>query len=140
MTSDDNKETSRRWFDAINRRDLQAIGDAVSESATWRVPIMPEPLQGPDAVRQLVGGFFAAFSDFRVEVAQQIAEGNRVVTHVVASGTNDGELLGMPATGKRVSWPVVHTQTVKDGELTEDFVVFDRLGLMEQLQGAADSG
>jgi steroid delta-isomerase-like uncharacterized protein len=137
MSTADNKAIVRRWIEAIDRHDLDGVGDAVAEDAVWRVPIVPEPIVGRAAVQQLVSGFFTAFSDFRAEVIEQIAEGDRVVTHVTASGTNDGEILGMPATGKHVSWSVVHTHTIRDGELKDDYVVFDRLALMEQLQGAS---
>src|SRR5687768_692435 len=98
----------------------------------------PDPLHGRAAVQQLVGSFFAAFSDFKAEITEQIAEGERVVTHAIASGTNDGELLGMPPTGEHASWNVVHTHTVRNGELQDDYVVFDRLALMEQLQAVPE--
>lgn len=137
-TTEDPKAVVRRWFDAINRHDVEGVGEPVAENATWRVPISPDPLHGRAAVQQLVSGFFAAFSDFKGEVTEQIAEGERVVTYVTASGTNDGELLGMPPTGKHVSWNLIHTHTVRNGELQDDFVVFDRLALMEQLQAAPE--
>jgi steroid delta-isomerase-like uncharacterized protein len=134
VSSDESKTVVRRWFDAINRHDLGGVGEVVAEDATWDVPIAAEPLRGRAAVQDLVGGFLTAFSDLKLEITEQIAEGDRVVTYVTASGTNDGELLGMPARGNHVTWKVIHTHTVRDGELKEDFVLFDRLALMERLQ------
>ena len=134
MSTEDNKAVVRRFAQAIAEHDLQAVGELVAEDAVWRVPISPEPLVGRDAVRQLFAGFFAAFSDFRPEIREQVAEGDRVVTHALLLGTNDGELMGMPPSGRAMSLDVVHLHTVRDGVLKDDFVIFDRAALMEQLQ------
>jgi predicted ester cyclase len=49
-------------------------------------------------------------------------------------GTNDGELMGMPPSGRAVRLDVIHVDTVKDGLIHDEFAVLDRAALMERLQ------
>jgi predicted ester cyclase len=60
-----------------------------------------------------------AFSDFRISVKDLIAEGDKVASRVVASGTNTGELMGMPPTGKQVSVSGMEMAHIKDGKVVE---------------------
>ena len=44
----------------------------------------------------------AAFPNLRMQPEDVLASGNKVVARVRATGTHDGESMGMPATGKSV--------------------------------------
>lgn len=59
---------------------------------------------------------------------------DRVVTHALFLGTNDGELMGMPPSGRAVRLHVIHVDTVKDGLIHDEFAVLDLAALMERLQ------
>lgn len=138
MSSEDNKLVVQSWAEAVARHDLEGIGDLFAEDAIVRVPLAPEPLVGRDGVRQFFAGIFNAFSDFRPEIQEQIAEGERVITHALFLGTNDGELMGMPPSGRAVRLDVIHMDTVRDGQIQDDFAVLDRAALMEQLQATSE--
>jgi steroid delta-isomerase-like uncharacterized protein len=138
MSSEANKLVIQQWAEAIARHDLHGIGEVLTENAVMRVPLVPEPLVGRDAIRQLFAGFFTALSDFRPEIQEQISEGDRVVTHALFLGTNDGEFMGMPPSGNAVKLDVIHIDTVRDGLIHDDFVVLDRAALMEQIQATPD--
>jgi len=62
-----------------------------------------------------------------------IAEGDRAVCRVVAHGTNTGEFMGAPATGKSAEIAIINIVRIQDGKIAEEWEVFDRLSLMEQL-------
>jgi predicted ester cyclase len=56
-----------------------------------------------------------------------------VVTQYTASGTHQGMLFGIPATGKEVKWTATSTMTVADGKIREFWLNWDQWGLMQQL-------
>jgi predicted ester cyclase len=79
----------------------------------------------------------AAFPDLRMVAEDVLASGATVVASVRATGTHQGELMGMPATGKRVDVQLIDIiRFGDDGLAHEHWGVLDALGMMQQL-GAA---
>jgi predicted ester cyclase len=76
---------------------------------------------------------FAAFPDLKMTIHDQAAEGDKVWTRKTASGTHQGELFGILATGKQVSWNIIDIMTIRNGMVTEHWVVADVMSLMQQL-------
>jgi len=90
-------------------------------------------MHGPAGARRTAGMYQSAFSDGRFEVQEQIAEGDFVVTRWTASGTNDGGLMGMAATGKSVEVAGITIDRIADDKIAESWTCFDTLGMMQQL-------
>jgi steroid delta-isomerase-like uncharacterized protein len=95
----------------------------------------PQPGTTPDkdGVRVLYKRLRAAFPDFRPEIHWQVAAGDLVTTYKTYHGTHQGEFLGIPATGKTVSFYTVDAMRVVDGRITEHWGVATLLDLMQQL-------
>jgi ketosteroid isomerase-like protein len=103
--SDDNKAVVRRFFDeAVNEGRVDVVDDLFSPRFSWQMPFSPETQHGPEGMKEIVTSLREAISDFDVRVDELIAEGDRVVAVVTASGTQDGELMGRPASNKRAAW------------------------------------
>jgi predicted ester cyclase len=61
-------------------------------------------------------------------------DGDKAVARVQFTGTNDGEFMGMPATGRSVSVEAIDiVRFDADGRAVEHWGVLDQLGLMTQL-------
>jgi steroid delta-isomerase-like uncharacterized protein len=74
-----------------------------------------------------------AFPDFETRIDGILSDGPRGVVLWTASGTHRGPLLGMPPTGRRLEWSGM-TWFVCDGErLAEEWELFDRTAVVEQL-------
>ncbi|MGD9030157.1 MAG: ester cyclase [Anaerolineae bacterium] len=93
----------------------------------------PDPNLGREGLKAFVIGFKNGMPDAQVDIAYQVAEGDKVVSRYAWRGTHRGELFGVPATGKRVSWTVTATFKIADGEIREAWVNSDQWGLMQQL-------
>ncbi|MEV0467547.1 ester cyclase [Nocardia tengchongensis] len=133
--SEQNKATARRVFGAWNSRDLDVFDEIVAPDAIDHDPQNPHSeIHGPNALKRQAEMYIAAFSDTRMLVNEQIAEGDFVVTRWTASGTNDGPMMGMPATGKPV---VIQGMTITrfqtDGKIGESWANWDTLGMLQQL-------
>ena len=90
----------RQETEAWNAHDANRVAACYAEDAVLYDVGLPTPLRGRAAIRDSVAGYLAAFSDFRVEVGEPIVSGNRAAQEFKVTGTNDGELLGVPPTGK----------------------------------------
>ncbi len=68
--------------------------------------------------------------DGRYELTSMIAEGDMVACRVTISGTQEGEMFGIPPTGKSFSVEHVHWHRVANGKLAERWAVRDDLGAL----------
>jgi steroid delta-isomerase-like uncharacterized protein len=138
MLEQRNKESVRRF---IERYQTGADEDAFAEIMhpdvvdNSRPPRIAESAEG---VRQQFDGFRRAFPDFRATVLDQIAEGDKVVTRKVFHGTHEGELMGVPPTGREVEVHVIVIVRLADGRIVEHWNIVDRLGLLQQLGALPD--
>jgi steroid delta-isomerase-like uncharacterized protein len=143
MGSADIIDLQQRLVDAWNDHDPDGVAACYAEDAEVNDVGLPEPQRGRQAIRDAVAGYITAFPDLHLEVGEPMASGNQVAQEWTATGTNDGELMGMPATGK-------HTTTYGCGvnEIGEDGLfrrganywntaaLMQQLGLMPQAAGA----
>jgi predicted ester cyclase len=76
----------------------------------------------------------AAFPNLRMQPEDVLASGNKVVARVRATGTHDGESMGMPATGKSVDVRLIDIMRFdEDGLVAEHWGVVNMLAMMQQL-------
>jgi len=88
---------------------------------------------GAAGVRQQFDAFRAAFSGFRATILDQLADGDKVVTRKVFTGTHAGPFQGLEPTGAEVEIHVIDIVRVQDGKIVEHWNCVDRLGLLAQL-------
>ena len=129
-----NKAVARRFYDAWNARDLDAFDELVAPDAQDHDPQNPfREMRGPAGAKRAAGMYHSAFSDGRIEIDDQIAEGDLVVTRWTGKGTQDGELMGMPPTGKWVEVSGITIDRIAGEQIAESWSCFDALGMMQQL-------
>jgi hypothetical protein len=72
-----------------------------------------------------------AFSDLHYDILDEIVEGDLVVHRARGTGTNDGELMGIPASGKRAEWDEIHiSRMAPDGRIAEHWGLVDTPAIM----------
>jgi len=115
-----NKAIVRRFNEqVIMRGDEQAFSELMAPDFVNRTaaPGMPP---GPDGMAFMFNRVLRpAFPDLNVEIQDQIAEGDRVTTRKIIHGTHRGELLGIPATGRRVAINVIDIVRIENGRYAE---------------------
>jgi predicted ester cyclase len=89
------------------------------------------------SVADLVATWRSAFSDFRIVVDDALADGDKVVSVEILSGTHDGvyeSTIGrVEPTGKAVRWSRIAIRTLKDGRFVKGFFEEDEVGLLQQM-------
>ena len=135
----DNNASIRRLYDLINAGDLDGVGRQFADDFIEReeLPGLPPTKAG---VIQFFQMLFAAFPDFRMDVEDVIASGDKAAVRVRMTGTHKGEFQGIPATGKSVAVNVIDIiRFSDDGLAREHWGVLDQLSLLQQL-GAIPAG
>jgi len=132
MSLEENKQLVRRYQEIYNSNNLDELGAVMSfDVLTPKImPDMPSGLEGAKAVHQKT---LLGMPDFRTEIQELIAEGDKVVARVVMTGTHTGNFYGIPATGKRVEFTGVFIVRIADEKIVEHWGEEDSYGLLLQL-------
>jgi steroid delta-isomerase-like uncharacterized protein len=134
MAAEENKALVRRFYEAIDAGDLDAMDELVAEDYINHHP-PPFPLDGDgrDALKQMFQILWEA-TPGRHEIEDQIAEGDKVVTRLTAHGRHERDLPGpIPASGNELHVSAVAIHRIADGKLAEHWSGTDELGLLVQL-------
>lgn len=129
----DHAATMKRLYELLSAGDIDGFGDCVAENF-----VEHEETPGLEPTKEGVKRFFhmykAAFPDLRMEPQDILASGDKVVARVRATGTHQGEFMGMPASGKSVDVQLIDIiRFGDDGLAHEHWGVFDALAMMQQL-------
>lgn len=82
---------------------------------------------------QRVGAFRGAFPDLAVAIQQLATEADLVGVHLTARGTHRGVFQGCPPTGRRWAASCTAIYRVTDGRITDFWVNWDVLSILEQI-------
>lgn len=132
MLLEEKKAVAIEFYRVFDQQDIERGRELIAPDIVAR-GLTAEPLEGIEAVMGYGALMFAAFPDGKHVIEDAIAEGDRVVTKGTFSGTHRGELMGMPATGKAVSFSVIHIDRIVDGKVVEHWGQGDTPALMSQL-------
>jgi steroid delta-isomerase-like uncharacterized protein len=135
MSTEENKARVRRMYEEWNKG-VEACTAVVEElCAPDYVYHGPGVFGDMDlaAIKQMVPAFYTAFPDQYTTLEDLIAEGDKVVSRYTLRATHQGEFMGVPATGKVVTWTGIIISRFAGGKWVEDWEQADMLGLFQQL-------
>jgi steroid delta-isomerase-like uncharacterized protein len=93
----------------------------------------PDPIVGLEANKTFSEGLFQGFPDIKNTIEDVVAEGDIVVYRSTLQGTNKGEFLGAPATGKSVKVDDFTQHRIENGKIVETWYQTNLLAVMQQL-------
>ena len=132
--SAENKAIARRFVqEGFNTGNLAVVGEYVGPNFVNRDPGTPPLPSGPEGYKQLVTMYRTAYPDLHLTVDDLITEGDKVVVRWNARGTNKGELMGMPPTGKQITLTGISILAIAGGKVVEQRTNWDTLGMLQQL-------
>ncbi len=129
---EENKALVRRWFEEPGEGNWAIINELCAPDYVWHLPVRPKPLTREET-EQFMRTFSAAFPDNRYMIEDMIAEGDKVVTRYTVRGTHKGDFLGIPATGKQVSFTSILISRIAEGKIVEEWEESDGVGFLQQL-------
>jgi steroid delta-isomerase-like uncharacterized protein len=127
------EDTMRRVYELINAGDIDGFGEHLADGFVEHEEL-PGLEPSKEGVKQLFRMYRAAFPDLRMEPEDVLVSGDKVVARARATGTHQGDFLGMPATGRRIDVQLIDIiRFGEDGRAAEHWGVLDALAMMQQL-------
>jgi steroid delta-isomerase-like uncharacterized protein len=131
-----NKATFRRLVDAANSHDAELISRTIDEvfqpDLVIRTPL-PTRATGAPAFKELFATLHRAFPDLHVTIEDCIEEADKVVCRNTVTGTHRGPYMGLPPTGKAVTYNEIFILRFVNGRIAETWGVVDVLSQLKQL-------
>ncbi len=136
MFTEQNKALSRRAIALWSTEDIAKAEEIFASTYInhqHHHPDRERPIIGLADWQQFVLEFRHAFPNLQDTIADQIAEGDKVVTRFSSQGTQTGEIMGIPATGKTIGWTGMAIDRIENGKIVETWVDWDLYGMLQQL-------
>jgi steroid delta-isomerase-like uncharacterized protein len=133
-----NAELHRAVYEAVQSRDFDRLREIYHADCRYVTGDGVER-RGVDAVLASVETFTSAFPDLSIEVRHHHLPGEGVsIVEYSFAGTHEGELEGIPATGRRMEVVACSVAEIHGGQIHRERDYYDTLSLMRQL-GLADT-
>src|SRR5215211_5669796 len=92
VSAEENKALVRRFFEEVyNRGNLDVADEVLAPDFAWKLPAKDADIED---YKQWVAEQLAASSDLHFSIEEQVAEGEKVVTRLIGSGTHDQKGFG----------------------------------------------
>lgn len=130
------KTVVAKWFQALNEGKSAAMA-AIDNLYTPDYAVHYGSIgtvRGTASIREQMESLFGGLSGLRFTVHDEMAEGDRVLTRYTFTGVHSSELMGVPASGRRVEGSAMCISRVEKGKIVEVWAVFDSLDFLEQLR------
>ncbi len=128
MSLEENKAIVRRFIEAYNKRNLDAIDDFVAPDYVDHTNRVDR-----EGLKQLFNMGLTAFPDWHETIEDIVAEGDKVWVRLAYTGTHTGEFMGLAPTGKKITSKAVDIYRVVNGKLAEYWNVTDNVNILKQI-------
>ena len=141
MSAEENKAIVRRFYaEVLNGKNMDVIDELVDPGF---IDHAAPPHPGTDV--QFLQQFWphvwrGAFPDWFIDVQDLVAEDDKVVGRYVAGGTHQGDFMGFPASGKKISVTGMNEFRLANGKIVEEYGNMDMMALMQQLGAIPGQG
>lgn len=129
MSLEENKALVRRLFEAYNEQNLDVLDEFLAPDYVDHLL----KLRSLESFKQFYTQFYKGFPDTHSTIGNIIAEGNKVWTRSIVTGTHKGEYRGVLPTGKEITMRCVDIYRIVDGKIVEAWGIYDMLDCYKQL-------
>lgn len=132
MSQQENIAATQRLGEAVNSGNLNELHHVFAPNVIDRDPD-PNQGSGPEGFIRFFTGFRAAFPDLHISVEQLVADEDHVAIAYTITGTHQGDLMGIPATGRQIKARGVQVARFENGLIVERWGSSDQLGILQQI-------
>ena len=117
-----------------NEHDLEGVLRTFGDTARYDDEPWGEHYNGRNGVRLFYEQLMKALPDLEIEVQRRHVADDAILVEVMIRGTHLGEWRGLPATGRRVEFPLCGVYTFDgDDHLAGEKIYYDRGTVLRQL-------
>lgn len=133
MSTETNKATVRRMNEQVwAKQRVDLVEEFYTEDTVFHTASFPS-LSGLEAMRKYAEYVLNAYPDLQATLEDEIAEGDKVVVRWTKRCTHQGELAGIPPTGKQVTTTGITIYRLVNGKIAEQWLWNDNLSEFQQL-------
>jgi predicted ester cyclase len=134
------EQLARRWHQEIYLRGRLDVADQIcaADMVAHGAGVPADAARGPEYVRQDAAAIRAAFSIDALTDDDIVAAGDKVAIRWSFRGTHVGEIFGVPATGRRISFEGLDLFRIANGKIQEFWSAYDTLSLAHQVGAIND--
>jgi steroid delta-isomerase-like uncharacterized protein len=134
MSEQANKDNTARFYEEVfNKHSIEAVDELIHDDFREHVVLPPGMSDDKKGALTLFEQWFAAVPDLAATIDDMIASGDKVFVRSTISGTQTGEFLGMPPTGKSFSIGSMDIVRIQDDQAIEHWGIQDTMAMMTQL-------
>ena len=134
MVTENEALADRFQMDIFQSGDLAAADNILSADFVWHGGMGPgEEERGPAGVKEVATAITEAFPDRKITHEDTISQGDKVLIRWSMTGTQTGELMGIPVGGKEVKVTGFDLFRISGDKIVEIWQEVDQLGMMQQL-------
>jgi predicted ester cyclase len=123
----------RAWEEGFNQGNNDVIKEVFDESYVESSPYETYEPRGVQRVLEADEWMKGVFGELHFDVEQLIAEGDYVVSRVMATGVHIGKFAGVEATCNPVRFAVVVVSKVSNGKIVQDWSFVDTMEILKQI-------
>lgn len=133
MSEDLKKAMQRLIEEAYNNGNLGVLDELIAPGYRRYQPPMKK-VEGVADYKTFVQEVRSAYSNFKMEIEEILAEGDKTVTRLILSGKHTGKTptIQAPPTGREVAMKGCTVSAWQDGKVVEEWVYNDYMGLTQQ--------
>jgi steroid delta-isomerase-like uncharacterized protein len=131
-SAEENKTIVHRAEELWNTGNLDIADEVYATDFVNHDPSAPD-VRDLETYKGFIAATRTGFPDFHVTMEDMIAEGDKVASRWTARGTHQGELIGIPPTGKQATWTGMTIYRFAGGKIVEAWWSKDMLSLLIQL-------
>jgi predicted ester cyclase len=126
------RATLESFYGALATKELDLVDKALTTD--WEdIPLAPGQGPGPAGIKPIFAMLLAAFPDLTLDIVDALSEGNRVAIRVQCASTHDGDLFGVPASGKLVRFNLHEFHEFEGDRVKRTWHLEDLFGLFAQI-------
>ncbi|HTJ57157.1 MAG TPA: ester cyclase [Devosiaceae bacterium] len=131
-----NNAIAEKFFTSVwSEGDFSVLDTLVSPEADDHSTVggHPKTEKGSASFRAIVTMFRGGMPDIKLTINDEIYAGDKVVHRWTLVGTDTGGLMGMPPSGKTLTFTGTSIVRMEDGLIVERWANVDELGVLQQL-------
>lgn len=138
MSTEENKVIVRRFYEeVINQKNFATLDEVMDTEHQDHGEVLFGSVHGREAIKQGIQTFITVVPDYHVAIEDMVAEGDMVGVLGTMGGTQKGELLGIPPTGRQLSWRGIAMFRLANGKIVERWFNADSLSIIQELNVAS---
>ena len=128
-----NKAVIRRLYEEENKGNVDVIDELMAPDVIIHGDALVPLQKGTAGIKEQVKAVQGVFEDLTVTIDDLVAEGDKVAARLRWKGRHVKDYMGIPASGREISWSAIAVNRLEGGRVAERWFVASTFSLLQQL-------